>query len=436
MKIQHKHYKEYEWLLERRAMNPEKISIILPARNEHNTIAKYLPTMAKLFELGHIHEIILADSSDNSRTINKFLKSAMETKQFASRIKTAIKNNKDNPIKAINVFDPRFSKIYGDKIANPEKAPGKGRTMYLGMSIATGSKYIFLDTDFHNIHHRFTTGLIGPLQDKSAVFVKSTFELEDEWQSVIDHCTQNNTDSTTCDLLLKSSFSRTVAKPFMTILDKEFKTHNSISEFDGPLSGGYGGNARDWKSMKIPTRYGVEVYTLMQFIKKYQNGHPAYNVNLGIVDQNSVNPIGREKLGKDILGAMFKCLREENPQLFKQLKNNIPVLKEIYQKYASELIAHKTDKERIDTFSNILQTMLETEHEIDNTTILPALNDNPYYINNQEEIVSMANKVTKERLEVLDLIETPTKINMTTNTRIKELEKKSTTTELITAQYP
>lgn len=401
MNILRKHYREYDDLANTRPSGKLKISVILPARNEHQTIGLYLPQFAELMSAGFIHEIILADSSDDGRTINEFLSSAIKTEPYASMIRSAKQSGLPSPVKAVSVFDPRFEKLFGNKATKPGKAPGKGRTMYVGMAVATGDQYIFLDSDFYNIHPRFLNGLIGPMERDGVEFVKGTFELEDEWQTVLDFCNEENREIPVCDMFLKSTNSRNLARPLMRLLANHFKTHVGIDSFDGPLSGGYGATASMWKNMKIPTRYGVEIYSLMEFVNNFSDDSLAVDVNLGIVDQTSADPSGQKAMGRNILGAFLRNIQENHLDVFQSISSCPEVFSLLYSREAYSSSIHINDPDKINHYADLINERLSNPDLLNKTFILPSLNQNEYFINNQFDLHKLANNITFERIELL-----------------------------------
>ena len=402
MKVIHRHHENYENILNTINTSNQKISIILPARNEYRTIGKYLPKFAKLMELGHIHEIILADSSDDGKTINEFLLSAMQTEPFATIMKQKIIENEPLPIKAVNVFDPRFQKLFGDKKPILGNSPGKGRAMYLGMAVATGDNYIFLDSDFFNIEPRFLNGLIGPLQNDEVKLVKATFELEDEWQTAIDECKKVKGELSTFKNLTKSTNSRNLARPLMKLISNKYNTHPSIELFEGPLSGGYGAKASIWKHIKIPTKYGVEVYTLMEFIKQFPKDTIAVDVNLGIVDQISADEEGQKEMGRNIVGAFLRNIRDKHNEMFEKISKSPDTFILEYCKEAYASSVHVNDPEKINFYAELLKERILNPEILNKTFILPSLDKNDFFINHQEELNIFARNITIERLNILN----------------------------------
>ena len=60
--------------------------------------------------------------------------------------------------------------------------------------------------------------------------------------------------------------------------ERELEDYTNIGKFEGPLSGGYGADEKSWKQMKIPTRYGVEIYSLMELTKKFNSDSKVIDV--------------------------------------------------------------------------------------------------------------------------------------------------------------
>lgn len=90
MELEYRNYKDFSELLERPLKkNGRRVTLILPARNEHQTIGAYFPCLSGLMRTGCIDEIVLADSSDDQRTIQNALESALETEPFASLMRDA-----------------------------------------------------------------------------------------------------------------------------------------------------------------------------------------------------------------------------------------------------------------------------------------------------------------------------------------------------------
>lgn len=401
MIIEQREHKDFSDLQERPLeKHGRTISLILPALNEYKTIGNYFPAFANLMALGCIDEIIIADSSSDMRTIDTALESAVDTHPFSDMIHKATRRGHPLPVKAVNVFDPRFSGIYNGHKPRIGQIPGKGTAMYLGMAVASGDILIFLDSDFQNIDPRFVYGLAGPFGDKRTILSKATFELEDVYQQVIDTCFRQGTNPRHNDLLLKSVNSRTLAKPIMETVDEELGVFPGISGFNGPLSGGVGAAKEVWHSLRIPKHYGIEVSYLMQLAKKFPNGHYAYDVNLGEVKQQSQDAEGRIRMGQNIISTLLHHLQQEKPELYEQWRQDPELFTQIYMERAAKFMIHETDPARVELYSSIMTSILSNGEKVD-FPILPALNQNPHYLGKEGHFADRANLITAEAIKRL-----------------------------------
>ncbi len=112
-----------------------KVSLIIPAYNEQNTIAKVIATAKKV---RHIDEIIVVDdgSTDSTREI---------------------------------------AKNHEVKILCHKTNLGKGSAISTGIQHAKGEIIVFIDADLTNISPRKITALIRPILNDEADFTKATF---------------------------------------------------------------------------------------------------------------------------------------------------------------------------------------------------------------------------------------------------------------------
>jgi glycosyltransferase involved in cell wall biosynthesis len=399
MKIEYTDYSDFSELLERPPKQEKKVTLILPARGEHLTIGAYFPEFSKLMELGHINEVVIADSSDDGRTIDAALESAMETEPFASRINKAIEDNSTLPVKAVNVFDPALAKIFNGHRPIRGTAPGKGTAMYLGMAVATGDILIFLDSDFQNISPRFVYGLVGPFEDPKTILSKATFELEDLYESVVLNCMRKGEDVEDCETLMKSVNARTLARPITKVLDETFGIFPDISGFNGPLSGGCGAPRDLWESIMIPLHYGIEVSYLMQFTGRFRNGHCAYDVNLGEVVQQSQNSEGRSRMGRNIISTVLSHIDVYAPHLSAEFARNPKAFTEVYLQHARDYEVHATDAKRIELYAQFMEEMLTEGTVRRETPVLPPLKRNVYYLERRKQLIEHADNLMYDRLK-------------------------------------
>jgi glucosyl-3-phosphoglycerate synthase len=379
----------------------QKISLILPARHEEKTIGLYFPQFAPLMYTGCVDEIIIADSSDDTKTMDAALESAMQTEPFAYAMKHAIQTGSDLPVKTVNVFDPGLVNVFNGHKTPPGETPGKGRAMYLGMAAAKGDILVFLDSDFYNIHPRFVYGLVGPFENPKTVLSKATFELEDTWQHIIDSDVANERDFRGNELLLKSTNTRNVAKPLTKVLDEVMGEYPGMNGFQGPLSGGVGAHAKTWHAIDFPTHYGIEVSYLMDFMKRFPNGHHAYDVNLGPVNQTSADIANRIRMGTDIVGAVFDTLELKNPGLYKDVLKDPEKFVQLYVAEATANNAHLSDAEHVVHYADIMRGAL-VQHRRNNQQTLPPLTKNLYVQMNKGGILDRVNLLTLQRLASLE----------------------------------
>src|SRR3989338_4669473 len=113
-----------------------KVSLIIPAYNEQNTIAKVIETAKKV---RHIDEIIVVDDGSTDTT-------------------------------------KEIAKNHEAKIFSHKKNLGKGSAISTGIQHAKGDVIVFIDADLTNISPRKITALIHPILNDEADFTKATFK--------------------------------------------------------------------------------------------------------------------------------------------------------------------------------------------------------------------------------------------------------------------
>jgi glucosyl-3-phosphoglycerate synthase len=403
MKVKYADYSDFKGKNDRMLWKRgRRISLILPARNEHKTVGDYFPHFSGLMDSGCIDEVVIADNSDDSRTISVALESALDTPAFADSIFDALRRESTLPVKAVSVFDHNLSGIFNGHKPKRGTPPGKGTAMYLGMAVATGDILLFLDTDFHNIDSRFVYGLVGPFLDPHTVLSKATFELEDVYENVVDECVRDGRDPAQCDTLLKSVNSRTLAKPLTGIIEDSTTRFPGISRFRGPLSGGCGAPMSAWHSIMVPQHYGTEISYLMQFMSRYSDAHVAYDVNLGEVVQESQDHDGRIRMGTNIIATVMHHLCHYLPEFYSSMSENPEIFVDRYVSMASRSRVHSSDDFRIRLYAEIMKDVIERDdiHPV----IFPPLERNVYYWQKRGQIRHHADCSTADRLEETGLV--------------------------------
>jgi glucosyl-3-phosphoglycerate synthase len=402
MLVKHKNYNDFSSLLDRPLKkHGKKISLILPARDEHRTIGGYFPAFAELMENGCIDEIVVADNSDDFRTIDAALESAMSTEPFRSRMVDAIDNGGTLPVKAVSVFDPGIAGIFNGHKPKRGVPPGKGTAMYMGMAVATGDILLFLDTDFDNIDPRFVYGLAGPFENRHTVLSKATFEIEDTYDTVVEACRQQGRNIDDCTLLTKSAVTRTLAKPLTGLLDEDLGFFPTISAFNGPLSGGCGAYRSAWHSLLVPVHYGIDISYLMQFVRAFDPAATAYDVNLGEVVQESQGKGGLSNISKNIISTVMHHTSRFFPDSYDVLRRDPRGLVDDYRRRAETLAVHRDDRMHILDNAQLISDALGAA-TFQEMTLLPPLHRNLYYCERGEQVRESADESTYSRIELLE----------------------------------
>lgn len=124
----------------------QKLSIIIPAYNEENTILQILEVLSKLSLPGNLEkEMVIVDDCSKDNTLNL--------------IKTFIQNNTDSDIQVFSF----------------EKNQGKGAALNKGIQLATGDFIIIQDADLEYDPNEYALLLKPILENKADVVYGSRF---------------------------------------------------------------------------------------------------------------------------------------------------------------------------------------------------------------------------------------------------------------------
>ena len=127
----------------------EAISVVIPARDEQDTVGAVVSTVRDhlVSRVGLVHEVLVvdADSSDDTGAVAA----------------------------AAGARVVRQSEV----LPHLGSAPGKGEAMWKGLAAATGSLLVYLDADVVDIGPHFVTGLLGPLlHDPTVLLTKAAYD--------------------------------------------------------------------------------------------------------------------------------------------------------------------------------------------------------------------------------------------------------------------
>jgi glucosyl-3-phosphoglycerate synthase len=137
-----------EHLLERKHATGQRISVVVPARDEERTVGQVVAVLRDLRdEVGLIDQVLVVDGDSTD-----------DTAEVARRAGAT---------------------VVGQSQVLPEAgtAAGKGEALWKGLVASDGDLVVFVDADIEDVGPRFVTGLLGPLLTNERVaFVKATYD--------------------------------------------------------------------------------------------------------------------------------------------------------------------------------------------------------------------------------------------------------------------
>ncbi|MBS4753330.1 glucosyl-3-phosphoglycerate synthase [Nocardioides sp. zg-ZUI104] len=210
-----------DWTLERllgaKAEQRQRVSLVVPARNEAATVGDVVirvrETLMETVDL--VDEIVVIDSD-----------SVDDTYAVATSAGARVH---------------RAAEIRPDLGTHP----GKGEAMWKSLFVTTGDLVVFMDADLHDWDTHFVPGLLGPLLTDPAVqLVKGFYE-------------RPGADGP----LEGGRVTELVARPLIALL------FPSLGELVQPLAGEWAVR-RDWfASLSVPTGYAVELAALVDTVR-------------------------------------------------------------------------------------------------------------------------------------------------------------------------
>jgi glucosyl-3-phosphoglycerate synthase len=210
------------WTLERvmRAKGAKRISVVLPARNEEQTVGRIVALLRRRLveDVDLVDEVIVIDSRSSDAT------AAVAAAAGAT--------------------------VYHQDQVLPEqpRMEGKGDVLWKGLAASTGDVVLFVDSDLRDFTTQFIVGLLGPLlcQDDVA-FVKAHYLRP----LVTDHGTVPGGGGRVSEL---------VARPLINMFWPR------LAGFVQPLAGEYAGYRRVLEQIPFVTGYGVEFAMLIDLL--------------------------------------------------------------------------------------------------------------------------------------------------------------------------
>jgi glucosyl-3-phosphoglycerate synthase len=204
-------------LAELKAKSGNRVSVIIPARNEAATVAGVVTQIAdSLLVPGLVDELLVIDSDSTDDTAER-ARAAGATVYPAAGIDTGT-----TPL------------------------PGKGEALWKSLFVSTGDLLIFIDADLTEWGPHFVTGLLGPLlSNPSTMLVKGFYDrLTDDLPDADQRAPQGGRVTELC------------ARPLLNLYWPE------LAGVVQPLAGEWSIRRSLFQSLAVPVGYGVEFATL------------------------------------------------------------------------------------------------------------------------------------------------------------------------------
>lgn len=201
-------------LAARKAELGQTVSVVLPARNEADTIEGVVRACQEL--VGRlVDELVVIDGGSDDATV------ALAAEAGAV--------------------------VHSDTLIMPEYGPGlgKGDALWRSLAVTKGDIVVYVDTDIRNPHPRFVYGLLGPLLvNPSLQLVKAFYERPVEIGKIL----HPSGGGRVTELL---------ARPLLNLFWPD------LASLVQPLSGEYAGRRELLEALPFFTGYGVELGMLI-----------------------------------------------------------------------------------------------------------------------------------------------------------------------------
>jgi glucosyl-3-phosphoglycerate synthase len=210
-------------LLAAKHATAQTISVVIPARNEQDTIADVVTQIrAGLIEaLPLVDELIVMDSDSTDRTAE--------------------------------IAAAHGAQVYGTAQVNPSAGslPGKGEALWKSLFVARGDLLVFVDADLTEWGPHFVTGLLGPLLSDPAVqLVKGFYDRLFE-------------DGSTNFGPQGGRVTELVARPLLNL------RWPALAAVVQPLAGEWAARRELMAALALPSGYGIELATLVDTLNRH-----------------------------------------------------------------------------------------------------------------------------------------------------------------------
>lgn len=216
-----------DWPLERvladKARSASRISLVIPARNEADTVGGIIHALSGALQKDAplLDEIIVIDSDSTD-----------DTAGVAARAGAAVYRA-------------------GDIVAALGSRPGKGEALWKSLFVADGDLLVFVDGDLTDWGPHFVTGLLGPLlADDSVQLVRAAY-------------TRIRTDADGTVSADGGRLTELVARPLLSLYWPE------LTGVAQPLAGEWAVRRSLMEELSVPVGYGVELSTLLDTASRH-----------------------------------------------------------------------------------------------------------------------------------------------------------------------
>lgn len=210
-------YQQYcvDGLVARKAETGLTVSVVLPCRNEVETVAENIHAVASLAGArGLVDELVVLDGSSTDGTAERAAATGVP--------------------------------VYDDSQVLPDfgKSLGKGDALWRGLAVTSGDIVAYCDSDIRKPDARYVWGLLGPLLDDPGIqLVKGFYDrpFEQDWAS-------------------GGRVTELMARPLLNMFWPE------LAGIVQPLGGEYAGRRELFESIPFFTGYGVELGMLLDTV--------------------------------------------------------------------------------------------------------------------------------------------------------------------------